>query len=361
MKYLAAIFFIFLSVFGNAQKSIIEELGLDTFRVTGCTPVKDQYLSGTCWSFASNSFFESELLKKGKGNFDLSEMFVARYSMKRKIEMHLQLKGKNFFTPGGQFHDVVWVMKNYGMVPENIYTGKTIPGLPHDHGNLDTVISHFVKKMVNDGITKLNERQNKFVDSVLDFYLGIVPTQFKYNGKTITPKTYLEEVLEINPDDYIEITSYTHHPFYTKFILEDKYNWTGDAYYNVTLDDFSAITDNALKNGYTVEWDGDADDANFNFKEGLAWMPEAITDYQQYRQEASENESTLLDHMMHIVGLAKDKDGTKWYYLKNSWGNNTNGLGGYLFMREDYFKIRTVAIIVNKNAIPSSIRKKISL
>ena len=361
MKYLAAIVFVFISVFCNAQKSVIEELGLDTFKLTGCTSVKDQYLSGTCWSFASNSFFESELIKKGKGNFDLSEMFVARYSMKRKIERHLQLKGTNFFTPGGQFHDVAWVMKNYGMVPENVYTGKTKPGLPHDHGNLDTVISHFVKKMVDDGVTKLNDRQNKFVDSVLNYYLGIVPTQFKYNGKTITPKIYLEEVLQINPDDYVEITSYSHHPFYTKFVLEDKYNWTGDAYYNVTMEDFSSITDNALKNGYTVEWDGDAEDPNFNFSQGLAWMPEAITDYQQYRQQAFENESTLLDHMMHIVGSAKDKYGTKWYYVKNSWGNNANALNGYMFMREDYFKIRTVAIIVNKNAIPLAILKKMSL
>jgi len=342
MKYLAAIVFTFLSIFCNAQKSIIEEIGLDIPQLVGCTPVKDQYMSATCWSFASNSFFESELIKKGKGNVDLSEMFVARYSMKRKIARHLQLKGTNFFTPGGQFHDVVWVMKNYGMVPENVYTGKTKPGLPHDHGNLDTVISHFVKKMVYDGVTKLNEKQNKFVDSVLDYYLGIVPTLFKYNGKTITPKIYLEEILEINPDDYVEITSYTHHPFYTKFILEDKYNWTGDAYYN-------------------VEWDGDADDVNFNFNEGLAWMPDPITDYQQYRQEAFKNESTLLDHMMHIVGSANDKYGTKWYYVKNSWGNNTNKLGGYMFMREDYFKIRTVAIIVNKNAIPLPIRKKMSL
>ncbi len=361
MKYLSAIGFLFLSVFCNAQKSVIAELGLDTFKLTGCTPVKDQYMSATCWSFASNSFLESELIKKGKGNFDLSEMFVARYSMKRKIERHLQLKGGNFFTPGGQFHDVVWVMKNYGMVPENIYTGNPKPGLQHDHGNLDTVISHFVKKMLQEGVTKLNPRQNKFVDSVLDYYLGIIKTEFKYNGKTITPKTYLEEILAIDPDDYVEITSYTHHPFYTKFILEDKYNWTGDAYYNITMDDFSAITDNALKNGYTVGWDGDADDANFNYSEGLAWMPETINDYQKYRQQAFENETTLLNHMMHIVGSAKDKYGSKWYYVKNSWGNNTNALSGYLFIREDYFKIRTVAIIVNINAIPLSIRKKMNL
>ena len=337
------------------------ELALKPLHLSACTPVKDQYMSATCWSFASNSFIESELIKKGKTGFDLSEMFTARFSMKRKIERHLQLKGKNYFTPGGQFHDVVWVMKNYGMVPENIYSGKPNPALPHNHGNLDTVISHFVTQMLYEGVTMLDQQQTKYVDSVLDYYLGIVPSQFNYQGKMYTPKSYLKDVLEINPDDYVEITSYTHHPFYTTFVLEDKYNWTGDAYYNVTIDNFSAITDNALANGYTLAWDGDAEDIDFDYDDGIAFLPEKINNYQQYRQKAFEDKSTLLDHMMHIVGVSKDKFGKKWYYIKNSWGNNTNPLQGYLYMREDYFKIRTVAIIVNKKAIPEVLRKKMNL
>jgi bleomycin hydrolase len=156
----------------------------------------------------------------------------------------------------------------------------------------------------------------------------------------------------------VEITSYTHHPFYTKFVLEDKYNWTGDEYYNVPLTDFSLITDNALKNNYTVGWDGDADDPWFDFNEGLAYMPEPIHNFQSARQKAFEDKSTLLNHMMHIVGVIHDNDRQKWYYIKNSWGDQTNSLGGFLFMRDDYFKIRTVAIIVNKKAIPEDINKK---
>ena len=361
MKYQLCIGFLLLSVFCKAQKVTVAEFTFDPLQLTGNTAVKDQNMSSTCWSFSSNSLLESELMRLGKTNIDLSEMFVARYSMKRKITTHLQLKGQNYFTPGGQFHDVVWVLKNYGIVPENIYPGNTNALQKHNHLNLDDVISKFIQKMLKGGVMTLNQQQNNYVDSVLDHYLGPVPGQFNSNGKQHTPKTYLKEVLAINPDDYVEITSYTHHPFYTTFILEDKYNWTGDAYYNVTMDDFSAVTDHALANGYSVGWDGDADDDNFNYNQGLAFLPQTISDYQAYRQMALEDESTLLNHMMHIVGFTKDNFGNKWYYIKNSWGDKTNALGGYLYMRDDYFKIRTVAIIVNKNAIPALIRKKMRL
>jgi bleomycin hydrolase len=316
-------------------------------------------MSSTCWSFSSNSFLESELMKMGRGKFDLSEMFIARYSMLRKIQRHLQLKGENFFTPGGQFHDVVWVIKNYGIVPESAYPGKARGENNHNHAEMDTVFSHFVKDCVNQGITELNKEQNHFADSVLDHYLGQVPKDFIYQEKTYTPQSFLQQVLKFDPDDYVEITSYTHHPFYKPFVLEDKYNWTGDAYYNVTMNDFSRITDNALQKGYTVGWDGDAEDTDFHFSDGLAYLPQMINDFQKERQTAFEDQSTLLDHMMHIVAVAKDKYGKKWYYIKNSWGDYSNSLGGFLFMRDDYFKIRTVAIIVNRKAIPADINKKL--
>ncbi|HMK27863.1 MAG TPA: C1 family peptidase [Chitinophagaceae bacterium] len=354
-------FFLSCIFFYNAfaQKLNRIDLGLIPPRQTNCTNVKDQFISSTCWSFSSNSFLESELMKMGRGNFDLSEMFIARYSMLRKIRRHLQLKGQNFFTPGGQFHDVMWVIKNYGIVPESTYPGKGRGENSHNHSEMDTVLSRYVKDMVSKGVVNMNAEQEHFIDSVLDHYLGPVPKEFSYKARTYTPKTFLEQVLKFNPDDYIEITSYTHHPFYGSFVLEDKYNWTGDAYYNVTITDFSRITDSALKNGYTVGWDGDAQDAYFDFTEGLAYMPDAINDFQAARQKAFEDQTTLLDHMMHIVGVVKDIKGQKWYYIKNSWGDYSNSLGGFLFMRDDYFKIRTVAIIVNKKAIPADINKKL--
>lgn len=344
----------------NGQRLTRTALGLTAPAKMPCTPVKDQSMSSTCWSFSSVSLLESELLKNGKGETDLSEMFVARYSMLRKIERHLALKGSNFFTPGGQFHDMVWVLKNYGMLPEEAYSGKGQGERNHDHSEMDTVLSYFVKDCVNRGITTLHTSQRKFIDSTLDYYYGKVPAAFQIRGKSYTPKTYLQQYLGINPSDYIEITSYTHHPFYTKFVLEDKYNWTGDAYYNVPMTDFETITDLALDNGYTVGWDGDAEDDYFDYAEGLAYMPSAISDYQKERQKAFEDQTTLLNHMMHIVGRTR-KMGATWYYIKNSWGELTNSLGGFMYMREDYLKMRTLAIIVNKNAIPAGIRKKMGI
>lgn len=355
------LFSFFIASCCNAQPPSLSSLGLTAPEIINCTSVKDQYMSGTCWSFSSMSFIESELLKKGKGVHDLSEMFIARHSMVRKIERHLKLKGGNFFTPGGQFHDAVWVMKNYGMMPEEAYSGKGRGEMRHNHSEMDTLLSDFVSASVKEGITGLTPGLRRFTDSVLDSYYGKLPGSFLYKGRNYTPQTYMKNYLGINPDDFVEITSYTHHPFYKPFVLEDKYNWTGDVYNNVTMDDFSRITDSALKNGYTVGWDGDADDPEFLFFDGLAFLSKPIGNYQQERQAAFENQSTLLNHMMHIVAVVKDRQGKKWYYIKNSWGNYSNSLGGHLFMREDYFKIRTLAIIVNKNAIPAAIRAKMQL
>ncbi len=343
-----------------AQRLKRDELRLLSPDTVTCTAVKNQNMSSTCWSFSSMSLLESELMKKGKGITDLSEMFIARYSMLRKIQRHLKLKGQNFFTPGGQFHDAVWVMKNYGLFPEEAYPGKARGESDHDHSEMDTALSHFIKACVKDGQTEMSAQQSKQIDSLLDHYYGAIPAGFMYKGKIYTPKTYLREYLGIDPADYIEITSYTHHPFYTKFILEDKYNWTADEYWNVPLSDLAAITDDALSKGYTVGWDGDAQDDYFDYGEGLAYMPNSIKNFPAARQKAFEDKSTELDHMMHIVGSAK-QNGDLWYYVKNSWGDYSNPLGGFMWMREDYFKIRTLAIIVNKSAIPIAIRKKMGL
>ena len=318
-------------------------------------------MSSTCWSFSGISLLESELMKNGKGVTDLSEMFIARYSLVRKIHRHLQLKGQNFFTPGGQFHDLAWVISNHGLVPESAYPGKPAGQQNHDHSELDTLISHFVKGLVARGVTEMNQQQELFVDSLLDRYLGKVPATFNYEGTVYTPHSFAERFLELNMNDYVEITSYTHHPFYKRFVLEDKYNWTADAYYNVPLADFTRITDQALAKGFTVGWDGDALDPYFDFSEGIAWLPDTIRDYQSFRQASFKDERTLLDHMMHITGVTKDQTGRKWYYIKNSWGDYFNPLGGFMFMRDDYFRIRTVAIIVNKKAIPADIRAKLGI
>jgi len=256
---------------------------------------------------------------------------------------------------------VIWVIKNYGMMPESAYSGIVNSEGIHNHNDLDTVVRRFVDKLLGQGKTKPDSADLIYINKQFDKYLGKIPASFMYKGKTYTPRSFALQELDFNPDDYVEITSYTHHPFYKPFVLEDKYNWTFDEYYNVPLDDFVAITDNALQNNDTVGWDGDADDPYFDYYSGIAYYPYSIADYQKLRQDDYEDHSTLLNHMMHIVGVEEDKNGRKWYYIKNSWGRMTNHLGGFLFMRDDYFKIRTVAIIVNKKAIPAGIRAKMGL
>lgn len=324
-----------------------------------CTPVKDQYLSSTCWSFAGNSFIESEILRKKGIKIDLSEMFIARYSYINKVYRYLSQNGKIFFTPGGQFHDEIKVIKQYGMMPEAAYSGKVNGELNHNHTRLDTIMKYYVADLLAKHATTLSPSDLTFINATLDTYLGKVPSTFIYNGKMYTPKTFANAI-EFVPDDYIEITSYTHHPFYQKFILEDKYNWTRDSYYNVPLDDFMQITNTAINNNYSICWDGDATDNGFRFDNGVAWLTYPVTNFQMERQRTYEDKSTELDHMMHVTGIAKDKNNVTWYQVKNSWGTTTN-LAGYLFMREDYFKIKTIAIIVNKNAIPPAIRKKMNI
>ncbi|MGQ0739116.1 MAG: C1 family peptidase [Bacteroidota bacterium] len=359
MRPLLLFILLLLINFCQAQKLRRSALNLPVPSISHCTPVKDQHLSATCWSFSSTSLLESELLRMGKGEVDLSEMFIARYSMVRKVHRHLKLRGTNFFTPGGQFHDAVWVMKKYGLVPEEVFSGKGRGETNHNHSEMDTLLSYFVKECIANSMTSLSAAQQFFIDSVLDSYYGKIPASFFYKGKTYTPQTYLTGYLGINPDDYVEITSYSHHPWYSSFVLEDKYNWTGDRYRNVPLEDFSLITDIALDNGYSVGWDGDANDPWFDFNEGLAYMPEPVKEFPTARQTAFEDKTTELDHMMHIVGRTR-KMGDTWYYIKNSWGGN-NPLSGFMWMREDYFKMRTLAIIVNKAAIPADIRQKLEL
>lgn len=325
-----------------------------------CSAVKDQYMSSTCWSFAGNSFFESELLKQGKNNIDISEMYTARFVWLQKIQLHLQKNGLNYLTPGGQFHNIQWVIKNYGLVPESVYSGK-VGGLSnHDHSLLDTALTRFISKLVKQHKHEPSATDWKYITSLLDKYLGKVPAVFTVDGKLYTAKTYARDFLKINPDDYVEIMSFTHHPYYKAAVFENKYNFSFDQYMNVSFADFVTITDSALQNGYTVLWNGDATDEAFNFTNGAAFLPDTFHNIVNSRQAAFADSSSYLDHVMHIVGLTKDEQGHKWYYIKNSWGKN-NALDGYMLMDENYFAIKTAAIVVNKKAIPVAIRRKMNL
>ncbi|MBS1510063.1 MAG: hypothetical protein JST86_04435 [Bacteroidetes bacterium] len=332
-----------------------------TFKANlSCTAVKDQFLSSTCWSFAGNSFFESELLKQRNMQVDISEMYTARCAWIQKIPLHLASKGLNYLTPGGQFHNIQWVIKNYGLMPESAYSGKVNGTLNHNHGDLDTLLTHFVERLVKQHKTKPVASDWKYINALLDHYLGKVPQYFFVEGKKYTPQTYASKYLKINANDYVEIMSYTHHPYYQAAVFENKYNFTSSKYMNVPFADFVAITDSALLNGYTVLWNGDVTDEHFKFEQGIATLPGHYDNIVQSRQQAFADSSSYMDHLMHIVGLLTDESGHRWYYLKNSWGTG-NALQGYMLMDENYFAIKTAAIVVNKKAIPTAIRKKMNL
>jgi bleomycin hydrolase len=329
------------------------------------TPIKSQDFTGTCWSFATTSFIETEAIRKGKPEFDLSEMFFVYHAYLTKGEDYVRFHSKANFSEGGQAHDVLNIIRNFGLVPENVYSGINYNSKYHNHvelvKNLQSILDNVAKSE-----DKIPQTWKTAFENVLKSYLGELPKEFVYNGKTYTPQTFNEEVIQFNPDDYIEFTSYTHHPFNQKFDLEVPDNWAHNAYYNVAIDDMMEIINYALASGYSVDWDGDVSEKGVNHETGLNDL--TIEDYDKikqigvtvFRQETFDNYSTTDDHLMHLTGTAKNKDGKLYYITKNSWGIY-NKYEGYLFMSDDFLKIKTIAILVHKDAIPEAIAKKCSL
>ena len=336
------------------------------------TPVKHQGKTGTCWNFATQSFLETELIRMGKGNYDLSEMFLVRNIYPIKVEKYIRYHGLTSLGQGGQAHDVLIAMDKFGLVPEEIYPGKSSTEELHNHlemvavlkGSMDAILNN--KEMISDNWKEVCE-------SVLDIYLGENPESFQYNGKEYTPKSFADE-LNINSEDYVELTSYMRYPYYEQSVLEVPDNWTNSEYYNVPIDDLMAIIDNAIEYGYSIVWDGDTSEKTFYRKKGYAVIPvdtenesndeklkepeeeQIIT--QEMREESFENFQTTDDHLMHITGIAEDQAGTIFYYTKNSWGTKYN-YDGFWYMSESFVRLKTVAIMVHKDAVPEDIRKKL--
>jgi bleomycin hydrolase len=337
------------------------------------TPVKSQGKTGTCWAFATTSFIESELIRKGKGEFDLSEMFTVRQCYPLKAEKYVRYHGESNYGQGGQAHDVFMIIDKNGVVPDNVYTGMTFKQEKHNHGEMFAVLSSMLNAVVDKRGGELTPVWMNAYQSILDTYLGEIPEEFVYEGKTYTPAGF-RNYLGIDVNDYIEITSYSHHPFYEKINLEVPDNWTNDLYYNVPIDEIVEIIDNSLSNGYTVAWDGDTGKDDF-YKEGYAVVPveerdvekdrqesmEEKTVTQQMRQQAFNDYSTTDDHLMHITGLAEDQNGTKFYYTKNSWGTDDKGIDGYWYLSEQYVRLKTIAITVHRDAVPGDIKNRLGI
>lgn len=357
------------------------------------TPVKNQYRSSTCWSFSGVAFLESELLRMGKPEVNLSAMYVVRNAYSEKADRFVRFNGTNNFGPGGSYYDVIETIRKYGIVPDEVYPGLNYGEDKHIHGELDAVTRAYVDAIVKNPNKKLSTAWKSGFSGILDAYLGINPSIFTYNGKSYNPNTFFQS-LGLNLDDYIYITSFSHHPFYTKFVIELPDNWAHGEVYNVTIEDFEKIFDNAIDNGYPVAWASDVSDKGFNWSKGVAIVPEVnfeemsgsdkerwtqlsqkekdaklysfekpgkemkIT--QELRQEAFNNYQTTDDHGMLLVGKAKDQTGTVYYKVKNSWG--ADGVyDGYFYASKPFVLYKTTSIMVHKNAVPKDILNKLGI
>ncbi|MBN1819565.1 MAG: aminopeptidase [Prolixibacteraceae bacterium] len=361
MRRLVYIVFIILIIV--SQDILAKGKGENTISNTvtiECTPVKSQGSTGTCWSFATTSFLEAELLRIGKGEFDLSEMYFVNYAYKNKAEKYFLYHGNNNFGQGGQAHDVLDVIKVYGIVPDDVFPGIKVEGRLQ-HRDLINKLNEVVQKE-NKWNKKFDASDTEKLDPVLKEYLGKLPTKFEYEGKQFTPESF-SEYLDINPDDYIELTSYNHHPFYQSFDLELPDNWSHSLYYNIPIDELVEIMVNSLEKGYTFCWDGDTSEKLFEHKKAKADLPknEIGEVSQELRQETFFDRKTTDDHLMHITGLAKDDEGRLFFNTKNSWGATSNDNGGFLYMSEDYLRLKTIAIMVHRDVIPAEIAEKLNL
>jgi bleomycin hydrolase len=321
------------------------------------TSVKDQAATSTCWSFATTSFIESELLRMGKGEYDLSEMYIVRYNYIDKLKDNYIRRGKGNLGQGSLSHDWMIEFEENGIVPDEYYTGLNYGSVSHNHNEFNA----FVNAVSAVPIEKSFEsaQYEKIVNSILDIYLGKVPENFIYKGVNYTAKSFAAS-LGINPEDYIEITSFTHFPFYKQAVLEVPDNWRMEKFYNVPLDELIQIIDYSMSKGYTVNWDGDTSEKGFSHSDGVANIPEVFIT-QEMRQSGYENSITTDDHSMHLTGIVKDQNGTKYYVTKNSWGTGNNPSGGYLNMSETYVRAKTIFIMVHKNAIPPAIKTKLGI
>lgn len=339
------------------------------------TPVKDQARTGTCWCFATISFLEAELLRQGKGEYDLSEMFVVRNNYKDRIFDNYLRQGNGNINPGSIAHMATNAIAKYGVLPESAYDGIEYDSTQHNHGELSAYLKAIAGASIE--LKNLSPEYYELLESLFDIYLGKVPKTFVYEGKTYTPKSFAQMLGLDNVSDYIELTSFTHHPFYEQIPLEIPDNWDHARLWNVPLDEFTAIIDNAIRNGFTVAWDGDLTAGEFQHNRGIAICPnpedfaEAVklekvypdrVVTQEERQRAFERFQTVDDHVMHITGLFKDQNGNLFYKTKNSWGEGRNSdMKGYLFMSRAYVQMRCISIMVHKDAIPKDIRKKLGL
>ncbi|MEZ4722118.1 MAG: C1 family peptidase [Flavobacteriales bacterium] len=331
----------------------------------GCTSVKSQDITGTCWSYSTSSFLESELMRMGKGEYDLSEMFIVRNIYMDKARNYILRQGAANFSEGALAHDLLRMFDEKGVVPNDAYPGLLGEDSIHNHAELEAGMKGFL-----DGVRtqkKVGDKWPQAMEGILDAYLGEAPNEFTYKGKKYNPKSFAQS-LGLKSSDYIGFTSFSHHPFGKPFIIEIPDNYSNGSYNNVPIDDLMKLIDYALENGYSLAWDGDVSEKGIGGKQGIAIIPsdlkrdsvfykpgEEIEATQELRQQQFESLQTTDDHLMHIIGTAKDQRGTKYYIVKNSWGE-IGPFKGYFYMSETYMRMKTVSVYLHKDGVPKAMK-----
>ncbi len=344
----------------NAQYIFKDEITVPS------TCVKNQQASGTCWSFATASFLESEIIRITGKELDISEMYNVRMAYFEKAQNYILRQGTTNFSEGGLSHDVFRNIELHGIVPQSAYPGLAEGDTSIEHGELSAGMKGYLDAVIKNGHPGMH--WNKALEGILDAYLGPLPSDFIYDGKTYDPQSFAD-LAGIKSEEYYSFTSFSHHPFHKYFILEIPDNYMNGSYFNVMLDEMAGIIDHALEQGYSVLWDGDVGEKGFSQKEGVAVLPvnpgtdsiftkpgKEIIVTQDNRQDAFTSYRTTEDHLMHIVGRAKDQNGEVYYIIKNSWGERGK-YKGLLYMSVNYLKMKTISISVHKNGVPKEILK----
>lgn len=329
------------------------------------TPVISQDQTGTCWSFSTTSFLEAEIIRINGKAIDLSEMYNVRQTYTKKVWNYVMRQGKAQFGEGGLAHDVINSASDFGLVPETAFTGLTNNATQHNHAKMLEKLESLLKSYA-DPTKKLEPNWQSEIAKILDESLGKAITEFTYDGKQYTPKSFLA-MTHLNLNEYVTITSFTNEPFYKPFILSIPDNFANGSLYNLPLDEFIQNIDNALENGYTLSLDADVSESTFSSKNGVAVIPNGATDATSilteikpekyitpaFRQAEFENFDTTDDHLMHIVGKMKDQKGNIYYKVKNSWGTDASNVanGGFVYMSVSYIRLKAISVLLNKNGL----------
>ena len=390
-KSIISLIFIVSYLGGFAQKDTTGFV-FTTIKENKITSVKNQNRSSTCWAYSALGFLEAELLRLNKGDCDFSEMFVVYNTMLDRAVNYVRLHGDASFSPGGSFYDVLYCWRHYGIVPDKAMPAGVMYGdTLANHSDLDAAAKAYVDVIAKSTASKISPLWRRPLEAIYETYLGKLPQEFTYKGKKYTPRSFADS-FGLNMNDYVSLTSYSHHPFYEAFALEIQDNWRGARSYNLPIDELMQVMRNAVNTGYTIAWGSDVSEEGFT-RNGIAVMPDVkkgaeltgsdmahwlglskadrraeltsrplpeMTVTQQMRQEAYDNWETTDDHGMLIYGLAKDQNGKQYFMVKNSWGLSGK-YKGFWYASEAFVAYKTMNIVVHKNAIPKEILKKLNL